>query len=324
VSGRYDWAALHEERLARLSPEIRAALKARASSTPFEELGVEGLRRQMEQFARAEAIQGVRIEEFAIPGPATSIPVRAYKPLDQRPLPVCLYLHGGGFIGGGGFDAYAATCSRLALAARCIVLFPDFRLPPEHKFPASVEDCWAVLQWIALSGESMGGDPSRIAVGGGCTGATHSAAVAIMARDAGLRGLRLQWLFDALLDARCDYASHEENAVGYQLRETDNRYVIRRYLEYPQQRWDWRVSPVLVPSLRGVAPALIIAGEFDILRDEMQFYAHRLQDAGVEVDFRCFRSEGHAFSFGEGRQDLSIAACEAREAQITSLRRAFA
>ncbi len=321
----YDWTSLRQHRLAQLPEAVREALLARAAWPPFEELGVEGFRDRMRAYTQAPVqSDDVVWRDVTIPQPGGDIPMRLFTPRDGAPVRgISLYVHGGGFIGGGGLDGYTPACIGMARAIDCIVALPDFRLPPAHKFPAAIDDVWAALQWLYANADAIGGDARRIAIGGGCTGATHAAAAAIMARDAGLPPVRLQWLFDALLDARCDYRSHEENGRGYQLSHADNRYIIRRYLNRPEERWDWRVSPVLAASLQGVAPALIVAAEFDILRDEMEFYANRLRDAGVAVDYRCYPLEGHSFSFGEDPSKLSAAGIDARTAQADALREAL-
>ncbi|MBY8823571.1 alpha/beta hydrolase [Sphingomonas colocasiae] len=321
----HDWEALRQQRLARLPAETRAALLARAGWPPFEELGVGGFRERMSAYTQAPVeSDDIEWRDISVPGTAGVIPMRLFRPRGrERVRGISLYVHGGGFIGGGGLDGYTPACVGMARTIDCIVALPDFRLPPEHKFPAAIDDVWTILQWLSANADAIGGDARRIAIGGGCTGATHAAAAAIMARDAGLPPLRLQWLFDALLDARCDYRSHAENGRGYQLSTADNRYIIRRYLNRAEERWDWRVSPVLAPSLRGVAPALIVAAEFDILRDEMEFYANRLRDAGVAVDHRCYPMEGHSFSFGEDPGKLSPAGIDARTAQADALREAL-
>ncbi|MEY9495890.1 acetyl esterase [Bradyrhizobium elkanii] len=322
----YDWAALREQRLSAMPPEARASWEQRVNSMlPFEVLGLAGLRGFLDQFIAAELTPGVSLRDIEVPGPAGPVPVRIYKPDDAvGPLGICIHHHGGGFVAGGGFRAYDAFNSQLAKEANCLVVHPDFRLPPEHKFPAAIEDCWAVLNWIAKHGAEFGGDPGKIAVGGGCTGATHSTVMALMARDAGGPEIKFQWLFDAYLDARFDYQSQIENGEGYFLTLADNKWVTRRYLEHPEQRWDWRVSPMLADSLRGVAPALIIAGECDILRDEMRHYANRLRDAGVPVEHRCYPGEGHAFSSGHRLDNLSHAGRDAHARRIAGLKLAFA
>lgn len=323
----YDWAALRESRMAALSPEARARWEERISLMPaFEELGVAGLRGFLDHFMAIETVPAnIEKLDFAVPGPAGPVPVRTYRPRDtEGPLGVCIHHHGGGFVAGQGFAAYDLFNSRLAEDANCIVVHPDFRLPPEHKFPAGIEDCWAVLNWVATHAESFGGDPAKIAVGGGCTGATMSTVMALMARDAEGPEIRFQWLFDAYFDARFDYPSQMENGVGYFLSLADNQWVTRRYLQYPELRWDWRVSPILADSLRGVAPALIVAGEFDILRDEMRHYANRLRDAGVPIEHICYPGEGHAFSSGHRPETLSDAGRDAQARRIAGLRAAFA
>ncbi len=323
----YDWDALREQRIARLSPQQAMLLKmvSMGGAQSFSELGVAGFRKLMSMDISALHSTGgkgdnVTSQDVKIPGPARAVPARIYKPEGlKEPAGVYVHFHHGGFVGAGGLTPAMDNMNTLiASKAGCIVVHPDFRLPPENKFPASVEDCWATYCWVSDNAKSFGGDPARLAVGGGCTGGTHSAAVALMARDAGMKNLKLQWLQDALLDARGDYQSHEENAKGYLLTAENNDWVLDRYLKYPEQRWDWRVSPVLAESVRGVAPAVIVAGEWDILRDEMKFYANRLRDAGVPVEFHLFENDGHGVGAVTPESGKKV-----HEIHIASLRRAF-
>lgn len=220
-----------------------------------------------------------------------------------------LHVHFGGFVAGGGLDTMDSLNSAIATAVPCVVVAPDFRLPPEHRFPTGLEDCWSVLNWVADGGDQQGWDGARVAVGGGCTGGNFAAVLALMARDAGGPALRLQFPWSWPADGRCDTASQHEFADGYGLRYEDNRFVISQYVREPDDRYDWRVSPLLADSVAGVAPALIMVGEWDILRDEDVQYANRLRDAGVEVTLDVIPREGHVGNpeNNERRQELLIA-----------------
>lgn len=285
-----DYDTLREQRLETVNDQYRQMI---AGFPRLGEVGVEGVRSFIAGLGGPMA-PGVATRDVDIPGPNGSVPARIYTPEDvQGPLGVVLHVHSGGFVANGGLDAMQAVSSALAVAVPCVVVSPDFRLPPEHKYPAGLQDCWAVLTWIASHGHEQGWDGDRLAVGGGCTGGNFAAVLALMARDAGGPDLKLQFLQSWVADARCDTASQAEFAVGYGLEYEDNRWVVGQYLESAEQRWDWQVSPLLAESVAGVAPALITVGEWDILRDEDVQYANRLRDAGVEVTVDVTPREGH-------------------------------
>lgn len=286
-----DYESLREQRLAKVTAEYRDAI-AQWPSLP--EIGVDGLRAMMANHIPGGVVEGVGVRDVDIPGPHGSVPTRIYTPQDiSGPVGVAIHFHFGGFVAGGGLAFLDAINSRLAAEVPCVVVAPDFRLPPEHRFPIGVEDCWAVTNWVAEHGAENGWDATRIAVGGGCTGGNFAAVIALMARDAGAPRIALQFLQSWPADARCDTRSQHEFADGYGLRYTDNQFVISQYINKDAERYDWRVSPLLARSVRGVAPALITVGEWDILRDEDVQYADRLTDAGVPVELHVAPEEGH-------------------------------
>ncbi len=233
------------------------------------------------------------VERIAIPGPAGPIPAALIVPEADGPFAIYINLHAGGFIGRSGLGDLTEAKTR-ASELNCVVVHPDFRVAPEHKYPATIDDCWSVTQWVFENAEAIGGDANRVGIGGGCTGGNFSAVMAIMCRDAGLP-LAVQYLYFTIIDLRCDYASHFEFQNGYLLTRDSNLYVIEEYLEFAEQRFEWQASPILAPSLRGVASARIVNGEFEILRDEMTAYANRLRDAGVEVSQRICECQAHGF-----------------------------
>jgi acetyl esterase len=295
-----DYAELRERRLAEVDAETRQGFEAAAEMLRIREMGVPAFREvfaQVMNMVTPGMAPGVDAETISIPGPAGEIPVRIYRPADHDgPLGVYVHTHGGGFIAWNGMDAIDGANSRSALEWGCAVVHPDFRVPPEDPFPAAVEDCWATVQWVAEHGREYGIDPERIAVGGGCTGANFAAVMALMARDAGSPKIALQFLDSPQLDTRCDYRSFYEFGEGFGLSRDADLFVVEQYLSDPEDRWDWRASPILVDSVRGVAPAIVTAGEYEILRDEARLYAGRLRDAGVEVLYIEGPRQGHGFS----------------------------
>ncbi|XPP27066.1 MAG: alpha/beta hydrolase [Leucobacter sp.] len=287
-----DYSQLREERLSRISSAQRALFE---NSPPLDVLGVDGLRAGLaERLSQVPLAPGVEFRDVVVDGPNGPVPTRIFTPPGGAvDSPVVVHIHAGGFVAGGGLDTWTGYNSILATVSDAVVVAPDFRLPPEHRFPTGLGDNWAVLNWVAAGGDDAEWDASRIAIGGGCTGGNMAAVLSLMARDAGAPELSLQFLESWPADLRNDTRSQEENAEGYGLRQSDNAFVTSQYLAEPEDRWDWRASPLLAESVRGVAPALITVGDWDVLRDEDIQYANRLRDAGVPVELQIDENVGH-------------------------------
>lgn len=289
-----DYAELRRQRMATLTPEQRAFFDKKRP--PLRTLGVAGLR----EFGRAalgppRPDPAVSWRDIAIEGPHGPIPTRIFTPTAPASGPRGIYLHthGGGYVMWGGLDTTTNMNTQIAKGSHCIVVAPDFRLPPEHRFPVPLDDCFAAFQWTAANAERLGGRSDRIAVGGGCTGGNLAAAVSLLARDAGGPKVAAQYLIATVFDTRADYRSQFENDVGYSLSHDDCRFVYEQYLGDPFNRFDWRTSPILAPSLKGLPPTLIRVGEWDVLRDEGRVFAGRLRDAGVDVTYHEVPKESH-------------------------------
>jgi acetyl esterase len=224
-----------------------------------------------------------RLENRTIPGPAGEIPVRIYGPVSSgAALPALVYYHGGGFVLGSP-DVTDAFCRRAALGARCVVISVDYRLAPEHPFPAAVEDSIAAFAWVLENARSLGVDPKRVAVGGDSAGANLAAVVSIARRDADLPGPAHQMLYYPATAPRSDTESHRHFGDGYFLESTTIAFFRESYVgENPAD--DYRSSPLLTPDLKGLPGTQLITAGFDPLRDEGRAYAARLADAGVRVD----------------------------------------
>jgi acetyl esterase len=289
-----DYDDLRQERLARISEKERAVI---ASWPDLAAIGVDAVRTLIESANSSVAVTpGVRTRDVMVDAPDGPVPVRIYIPPhdEHTTLPVVVHTHSGGFVAGGGLDQWDGMNTFIAQTVPAIVVHPDFRLPPENRFPAGLRDAWAVLNWVSAGGgELEQWDTSRIAVGGGCTGGNMAAVLSLLARDEGGPDLSLQFLESWPSDLRGDTRSQLENAEGYGLRKSDNDFVAAQYLREPEDRWDWRASPLLASSLRGVAPALITVGNWDVLRDEDIQYADRLKDAGVPVELHVDEDRGH-------------------------------
>ena len=236
-----------------------------------------------------------RVEDLSFPGKGGSIAARTYWPSNDGKLrPLIIYFHGGGWVVGS-IEGYDTTCRRLALKADAVVVSVDYRLAPEHPFPAAVDDAWDAVNWCASNCDALQVDPNRIVVAGDSAGGTLSAAVALQARDAAGPKIALQVLIYPATDMTRESDSYVRNAQGYMLTANALRWFADRYLPDRAQRSDWRASPLLHPSLRGGAPALVIAAEHDPLVDEDEAYAERLRSEGVETEYVCYPGMLHPF-----------------------------
>jgi acetyl esterase len=223
------------------------------------------------------------VKEFAIAGPADPVPLRIHVPEGQGPFPVVVWFHGGGFVRGG-LDGNDALARYLATEVGASVVTVDYRLAPEHAFPAALLDCYAALEWVADNPAVVHGDPERVAVGGTSAGGNLAAATALLARDRlGAPEIAHQFLGMPMLDAACDTPAHEENATGYGLTTAGLRYYWDAYLA-PTDRANAYACPARARDLSGLPPATVVTAGFDPLRDEGLAYADRLEAAGVDVD----------------------------------------
>jgi acetyl esterase len=250
---------------------------------------------------------------------AEGVPVRIYRPSPEPDLPVVVYLHGGGWTIGS-VEQFDPILRQVANATEAIVVAPDYRLAPEHPFPAPLDDCWHALTWTAKNAGTFGGDGMRLAVMGDSAGGNLSAVCALLARDAGGPQLALQVLVYPVTD--CDFTtpSYIDNREGYLLSQDEMHWFFSCYMRGGADPTDWRVSPLRAPDVSGVAPALVLTAEYDPLRDEGEAYARRLAETGIPVQQHRYDGMIHAF-FG-----LSAAFDASRDAidrAATALRRAF-
>jgi acetyl esterase len=235
------------------------------------------------------------LRDVTIPGPAGPIPARLYRPSAGGTLPALVFFHGGGWVVGN-VESHDTVCRHLAVRAGCVVVSVDYRLAPEHKFPAAVEDCIAATEWVAANAASLGIDAQRLAVGGDSAGGNLAAVVSLIARDQGAPRISCQLLIYPALDAAMAQPSIERFAEGYLLTRATMRWFYDQYLRTPEDAADWRVSPFAAPDLRGVAPAFVLTAGYDPLCDEGDAYAARLAAAGVAVIHRRFAEQIHGFA----------------------------
>ena len=236
------------------------------------------------------------VRDLAATGPAGPIPVRCYRGLGTEagaPLPALVFFHGGGWTIGD-LDTHDIVCRTLANKARCAVVAVDYRMGPEHKFPAALEDCLAATRWVAEQAQALGIDAARIAVGGDSAGGNLAAVVAVTLRDAGGPPLVFQALVYPATDQRLDSASHRNFADGYLLTRSNMLWFRGNYLD-PADYDDWRASPIRASDLARLPPAHIITAGYDPLLDEGRAYSDRLVAAGVPVLYECFEGMTHGF-----------------------------
>ena len=239
-------------------------------------------------------VHAAGIEPVAIPGPAGTIAARHYRPAGDGPAPLLVFFHGGGFVFGD-LETHDLACRLICRDAGVHVLAVDYRLAPEHKAPAAVDDCYAAYLWAREHAAELGAD-DRVAVGGDSAGGNLAAVVTRLARDAGAPLPTLQWLIYPVTDLRGGSTSRTLFADGFLLTKRNMEWFANAYVEGSGlETTDPRVSPLLADDLTGLSPALVVTAGFDPLRDEGEQYADKLRAAGVTVDARRMGSMTHAF-----------------------------
>jgi acetyl esterase/lipase len=252
--------------------------------------------RQLTLLADAKDVPIGGVENGAWPGPAGPLPYRMYRPLDAAPgpLPALVYFHGGGFVIGD-LDTTEGLCRMLANASGCRVISMEYRLAPEHRFPAAIEDAYAAVSWVAGHARALGIDADRIAIGGDSAGANLATITCQTAKQRGAPNLALQLLLYPTTDATTETPSRRALAEGYLLEKKSIDWFFAQYVPAGIEAADPRISPLLAANLSGLPPAHIHTAEFDPLRDEGKAYADRLAAAGVEVEYTCHPGMIHHF-----------------------------
>lgn len=308
-----------------LDPQAKALLDmiALAGRIPYTEITPPQARAQFTELCRRTRKPQewpVSAQDLVLPGPAGPVKARLFRPREAgaAALPVLAFYHGGGWCIGD-LDTHDPACRQLAHEARCAVLAVDYRLAPENRFPAAVEDCFAALRFLVAEGAGLGLDARRLAVGGDSAGGNLAAVSALLARDAGI-ALKGQVLIYPATDFSVDRPSHEDYAEGFLLTRDSMAWFGGNYVA-PAQHRDWRASPILAPDHSGLPPAIVIVGECDPLRDESRDYAETLRAAGGEASFHLYPGMIHGFFTMGG----AIAAADRAIAQSAAhLRRVFA
>jgi acetyl esterase len=281
-----------------LDPQCAALLNqmAEAGGPPPETVSVEDNRALIAAIAELSGPPAdlARVEDVNIPGPAGDIPARIYVPNGAGPFPVLVFFHGGGWVIGT-VDTHDVPVRQLADRVPAVVVSVEYRLAPEHPFPAAPDDCYAATAWVADNIGQYGGDGSRLAVGGDSAGGNLAAVVAQMARDRGGPAIAYQLLIYPAVDARMTSASITENGDGYLLTKGFMEWFYGHYLPKESDADDPLASPARAESLAGLPPALVLTAEFDPLRDEGEAYAGALRKAGVDATAKRYDGMIHGF-----------------------------
>jgi acetyl esterase len=309
-----------------LDPQARALidLMNERGVPPTHTLSVADARRfyrERRGFTQPEPPPVGPVRELTAPGPHGTIPLRSYRPLgaaDDAALPALVYFHGGGWTIGD-LDTHDVVCRTLCAESGCAVLSVDYRMGPEHRFPAAVDDCLAATRFARNEAAELGLDPARIAVGGDSAGGNLAAVVCLALRDAGAAVPAFQLLIYPGTDMRAVAPSHTTNGQGYVLTADTIDYFRRQYIADPAEWTDWRASPLLASDHAHVPPALVLTAGFDPLRDEGRQYADALSGAGVPTQYVCFERQIHGFVtmgrvIDEANTALSLCAAALRRA----------
>jgi acetyl esterase/lipase len=284
-----------------LDPRLRRFLDTLAAMNPPSvlDLTVEarrtGLSHLLSFFGAADEVAAV--DQFEIPGPEGPLSVRAYTPLGAdvgERLPGMVYFHGGGLIAGT-LDSHDPVCRSLSNASQCRVLSVDYRLAPEHRFPAPVEDGCAAVEWIAAHADQLYVDRNRLGLSGDSAGATLAAVVCHAITTAGQVPITFQFLLCPIMDFAAESDSRRSFSQGYLVDRDTLEHDLKHYLAPGADRADPRVSPLRVADVSCLPPTAVHTAEFDPLRDEGQAYAERLRRAGVRTLYRSHPGMIHLF-----------------------------
>lgn len=303
--------------------EIQALLDViNAAPLDMSAVAPDDMRALYRQLSQAEGPEVGAVEDRVLEGPGGDLPVRVYRPEGDGPAPVLVWYHGGGWVIGE-VETSDATARTLCARAGAVVVSVEYRLAPEHPYPAAPDDAWAALRWVAEHASELGGDPDRLAVGGDSAGGNLAALVALRARDEGGPALRHQLLVYPCTDLRMPHPSIDENGEGYFLTKATMEWFTDHYLGPDRSHGD-PADPTVSPAaadLAGVAPAQVLTAEYDPLRDDGDAYAAALAAAGVPVHHAPHEGLVHGF-FGMGT--LSPQADAAVTAAAERLRAALA
>lgn len=306
-----------------LDPQIKALLDQMAGLPRLEELSVADARKQVERRipVNLPTLPVAAVSNRTVRGPDGNLALRIYTPNGNGPFPLMVFFHGSGFVLCS-LDTHDGVCRNLCSAGECVVVSVDYRLAPEHQFPAGPNDCYAATKWAAEHALELKADPRRIVIAGDSAGGNIVAVTALMIRDKGGPVLRGQLMIYPVTDYfNSGHSSYKENAEGYGLTAAGMQWFWGHYLSNESEAENPYVSPLRAKDLRGLPPALIITAEYDVLRDEGEHYGERLAEAGVPTKVSRYNGMNHGFFNMYGIVDK---AKEALEECATWLRARFA
>jgi acetyl esterase len=302
-----------------LDPDAAAVYKAfqEAGRPAYESLTAPEARAYYAQARFAtnpDAPDLARVEALSIPAPHGAIPARLYVPTEIRSRdglsPALVFFHGGGWVIGD-LDSHDVVCRKLAVEGALIVISVDYRLAPEHKFPAAADDAIAATKWVASNARALGIDAARLSIGGDSAGGNLTAVVALAARDGNGPALAGQVLIYPATDFAMTHGSHSEPETSVLLTHSVIRWFRDHYLNDAADIHDWRASPARAQSLAGLPPAYVLTAGADPLRDEGAEYAERLKQAGVPVTYKHYPGQFHGFfTMGKLLQQANVAASD--------------
>jgi acetyl esterase len=306
-----------------VDPQIRTLLTLRAALPELHTLSVADARAQfaVRDFPGLRKPQVAGVTNRDMQGPAGSLPLRIYTPLGKGPFPLMVFYHGSGFVVCS-LDTHDGMARNLCAGTGCVVVSVDYRLAPEAKFPAGPDDCLAATRWAAANASALGADPGQIIVAGDSAGGNLAAVTALRIRDEG--GPRL--LGQLLIYPVTDYIepgtpSMQENAEGYGLTRAGMAWFWNHYLADPADGLHPHASPFRANDLAGLPPALVVTAEYDPLRDEGEYYADRLRQAGVPTQMKRWDGMNHGFFFWPGVVDRAGEAMDEACAWVRTLLR---
>lgn len=282
-----------------LEPEAQAFAEAAATPPFLFTLGPQKGRLALDEVQSGQVSKlPVDIEDLTIAdGPSDQIALRILRPQHaQAPLPVIVYIHGAGWVFGSK-QTHDRLIRELAVGAQAAVVFPEYRLSPEVKYPTAIEECYSVVQWVAEHGREHGMGPERLAVAGDSVGGNMTAAVTLLSRERGGPEIGLRLLFYPVTNAAFDTESYHQFAEGYHLRRDAMMWFWDQYTRNPGERNQITASPLRASreQLQRLPPTLVITAEADVLRDEGETYANKLREAGVRVTAVRFQGAIHDF-----------------------------
>ncbi|MCX7200999.1 MAG: alpha/beta hydrolase [Burkholderiales bacterium] len=284
-----------------LHPQARALLDLidqRAAPAVHEQTPLEAREsyRARRFFTQPDAQPVAHVRELTADGPHGPIAMRLYRPTPETSgaLPVLVYFHGGGWVIGD-LDTHDALCRALANGSGCAVVSVDYRMGPEHRFPAAVDDCLAATYWVRRNAAALDVNPDKLAVGGDSAGGNLAAVIALAARNAGDLPVAYQLLIYPATVQRRVTRSGAVNGQGLLLTVDSMRYFHDHYIDDDRHDHDWRAAPLLCDDLGRLPPALVLTAGFDPLRDEGIEYAHRLTQAGNRATLVSFERQIHGF-----------------------------